>query len=44
MQHALRNVEKTSMPYNCDKMGCAIFNVTVNWVTDWNQVLNEWLI
>lgn len=25
-------------------MGCAIFNVLVNWITDWNQVLNEWLI
>lgn len=30
-----------SKPYCCDKMACAIFNVTVNWITDWNQDLNE---
>lgn len=41
MQYIVRNVEKTSKPYCCDKMACAIFNVTVNWITDWNQDLNE---
>lgn len=44
MQHILRNVEKTCMCYSCDKIGYAIFNVMVNWITDWNEVLNERLI
>lgn len=41
MQHVLRNVEKTSKTYCCDKTACAIFNVMVNWIADWNPELNE---